>query len=1344
MGGGGKKAKTPVLINDNLFHKQFYRVLDLVSEGPIYGPVDQEHISSFMLNKTPVTNPDGSININGVSVAWRHGALDQDPINGFNAIESTVMVNTDVKYDTPIVRTVSDPDVTRVRFNVGVSQLVESDNQSNQKNTTVQLRIDVRYNGTTEWHPERTVTITGKISGEYLEAHTINAPDVKPFDIRVVRVTPDSTSDLLINDTIWNSYVEIIDDNLSYPYCAVAGMVIDHDQYADTPARTYHLRGLIVPVPDNYDPINRTYSGLWLGGFKDAWTNNPAWLFRELIKNERFGLAKRAGYIEVDDGALYQLSQYCDQMVSDGYGGLEPRLTLNAYLTEQTTARDLLDKIAGMFRGIALWDGQRLTVMIDAPQDPIATITNANVVDGKITRSSIPRAERYNAVIVSWTDPNKGWDQNKEYVADDELIAKDGYNETTLEAFGCTSRGQAHRAGKWLIETAKREPSLFKFQMARDAIHFTPGDVVELLDNNRAGARLGGRIVANNGAVITLDGVDSSLIKNGDTISLMDSDGKFKKHQIVGVDSNNVTLAAAPAWIRNGTVFAISTESVKPILCRITSIAETENNSVYSIEAAQHDPNKQAVVDEGAKFEISNDTLNHYRVPNIENLKIRNVGSETVQVSATWETVTTSHKLSFELYVYNENEELVAQYETDKFRYDFYGLDAGRYILGVRGRNDTGMKGAESQVDLIIGAPKQPDNVAWIPGVFQATLIPSSVITLTSDTTYEFWFAGEHQILDFANIEQNAQFMGRGYQWTIGDMKTGVKYYAYVRTKNAFGYSPFVEAAGKPTEDFSDISNSVLDDVLNSEQFKDMISDITEITGDVDQLKQDTAEALEQAQKNQQELIEQAGKMDQIKQDVDINELALLNTKASLQNAAMGMLNNSLATYMTRRTLRAEFKKGDKANAAEITRLDTVIADEKKATAEALTKLEATFGEEIKATNTELRQAIADGDSALSQQIDSLEATVNDEITASIKEVNKALATHEESNAQSFQEINASLGETNANLTNYAQAQATFEQATTQRLESMTATINGQSVTIQENSQAIAGINGELDAQWSVKLAADANGQKYFSGISLGLTGDGTNMQSQLIFLVDSFVMMTAANGTYETPFYVKNGAMYIKNAWIENGTIDTAKIADWIQSNNFVSGSAGWGINKNGSAEFNQVTIRGTVYANNGSFTGHINATSGSFTGTVQAQSFVGDIVNGYTAPDWYCMSHPNWGNWNKNITYNDNTNNGLPKSVIFMCSWDGIDGGPARITATVNGQSRTVAVGGKMPEFENPNGSRGAAIIAFNNVYGQTISCDIQIRRHSDGYGGGVNGYVRSPTLLIARGTGTFTQYG
>ncbi|EOZ6761462.1 host specificity protein J [Escherichia coli] len=1249
MGGGGGGGSTPDLLNDNLYHKQFYRVLDILSEGPIYGPVNAAApLNCVMLNDTPITDTAGHVSIPGVSVAWRPGTLNQSPINGFNAIESTVMVNTEVTHDTPLVRTVSDPNVTRVRLNVGVDVLVESDDEGNQYNSTVMMMIDVKPSSSTIWTPVKAVSITGKISGEYLESHIICAPSESPFDIRVRRITPDSTGDLLNNNTRWNSYSEIIDDNLSYPHTAIAGAVIDHDQYADTPTRTYHLRGLIVDIPDNYNPETRTYSGLWLGGFKQAYTNNPAWIFRYLVKNERFGLARHAGYIDVDDGALYTLSQYCDQLVNDGYGGLEPRVTLNAYITEQMSARDLLDNIAGMFRGMALWDGQRLTVMIDAPQDPIATITNANVVDGAFTRSSIARAECYNAVIVSWTDPNNGWEQSKEYVADDELIARDGYNETTLEAFGCTSRGQAYRAGKWLIETAKREPSKFTFKMARDAIHFTPGDIIEILDNNRAGARLGGRIVANNGKVITVDKVDSDLVAAGDTISLMDSDGKFKKHQITGVNGNNITLAEAPAWIRNGTVFAVSTESAKPVLCRITSVAETENNSVYTIEAAQHDPNKQAVVDEGAIFEISSDTLNHFRVPNIENLKVVNVGSETVQCRATWETQTTTHRLTFEIRVYNADGRVVASYETTNYRYEFYGLDAGNYTLGIRGRNDTGMKGAESIVDLVIGAPAAPVGVNWVPGVFQATVYPISSTTLTTDTSYEFYYAGENQITDFSQVTTSAQFTGRGYQWTFGGMATGHMYYVYIRTRNAFGVSDFIEASGKPTEDFDEITDFVTKEVMESEQFQGLISDTSTLKGDVTDLKDTTSDLINRVQNNEEGLGVHESRIDEIGVELSEQDSELTQTRARLQNVSIALLNNSVAQTTSRRTLSAQLKQSK----AEITRIDEVVATEKEATAKALSELETKISDEIQ-----------------------------------------------------------------GKVTNLEQAMVTLEKATAQQISEVTASINGQSVLIEENKTAITNINGDMSATWSLKIATDNNGMKYASGISLGVTGDGANTQSQCIFLVDRFVLMTAANGTYTTPFYVENGATYVREAFIkdasigtakiEDAAITTAKIASQIQSTNYASGSAGWMINKYGSAEFNNVTVRGAVYAS-----------SGKFSGSLEAKTFIGDVANMFTGSD---VSQLNDGVLQKVITYTDTSAASHSRHICVMANVKGTGG----CTININGSEKSLSL-----DYTERLVMHSAA------VWSQNVTVSITVSAQNN-----KGAFINSPTIIVSRGSGSFS---
>lgn len=1214
MGSGGGGGSTPKLIDDNLKSKQFLRVLDLISEGPIYGPVDQMHLSSFMLNKTPVTDAQGNASINGVSVAWRPGTATQSPINGFSAIEATTIVNADVTQNTPLVRTVTDSDVTRVRMNIGVSGLMEQDTKGNQKNTSVTMVIELRT-GNSAWQTAKSVTIKGKISGEYLEAHLIDAPETKPFDIRLRRVTADSSSDLLTNGTVWNSYTEITDDNLSYPYAAIAGAVIDRDQYTDTPTRTYHLRGLIVDVPDNYDPIARSYAGIWTGGFKSAWTNNPAWIFRALVKNTRYGLAKRAGYIDVDDGSLYVLSQFCDQLVDDGYGGQEPRFTLNAYITEQKSARDILDSIAGMFRGIALWDGMRFSIMLDNPQDPVTAVTNANVVDGLFTYSSMKRSDRYNAVVVSWTDPNNGWEQVKEYVSDDEMIDRYGYNETTLEAFGCTSRGQAFRAGKWLIESAKRETKKVTFRMARDAIGFIPGDIIEVMDNNYAATRLGGRIASHSGAVITVDADVSDVVGGGDTMSLMGADGKFSKFTIGSVAGRVITLRTSPAWIKDGTIFVISTGEVATRLFRVMGVSEDDNNSVYSISATLYDPHKQAIVDEGAVFEMPTDTLNGYRVPNIENLRIINTNSETVQVTATWETATTTRKLMFELYVYNGSGAVVAQYETDQFRYEFYGLNAGSYTLGVRGRNENGMKGAETQVSLVIGEPSAPSSVQWTPGIFSADIVPVMNVTSTTDTSFEFWYTGESAAASPGNIETQAQFLGRASQWTLHALKADTTYYMYVRTKNAFGVSAFVEVSGQASSDIPGMLDYIDEAIRNSDEFENLTSEIKSTQTDVDTLNT----AVDQAQKD----------ISSVRTEVDKNQQAVAGVSAAISSEQKARVDgdNALSQQYT------DLSSKTDDNAARLTTVEQTVTDNQTSTAQRLSSLD-TKTDANAANITAEQKARTDADAALSQNISNVKATT-DANTSSIGTLQTAQTSTSDAIANLTQNTEANfdssalaaienalandmadqsqrnaIGQARARITTVEKTQADANGAFSEYQQTVAAQLNQTNAAVQQTSTAVATIDGKLSAQWGVSVQTEVNGTVRIAGIQLGISGEGG--KSNFLISADTFAVYNPTSGGQELVFATSNGQMFMRSAFIQDGSIDNAKIGNYIQSNNYAEGSTGWAINKNGAAQFNQVTVRGTMYANAGEMNNVTINENCVIKGTLSAKQINGPLMQG------------------------------------------------------------------------------------------------------------------------------------
>ncbi|HFT1678462.1 TPA: phage tail protein, partial [Providencia stuartii] len=1009
MSSGGGKAKTPILLNDNLKSKQFLRVLDLISEGPIYGPVDTEHMSSIMLNKTPVTNKNGDISINGVAAAWRNGSEYQEPINGFDYLESTVMVNNAVTKETPLVRTITNQEVDRVRLNIGVSSLVKTDSSGNQENSSVQMAIEVK-SGNGGYVTQKIVTIgPNKISGEYLESHIIEAPEQKPFDLRVRRITEDSNSDSLQNGTIWNSYTEIIDDRLSYPFSAIVGVVIDRDQFKDTPTRNYHYRGLIVDVPDNYDPINRTYNGVWLGGFKQAWTNNPAWLYRALIKNNRYGLAKRVGFVDIDDGRLYALSQFCDQLVNDGYGGKEPRFTLNAYLTSQEKAKVILDKIASSLRGSSVWDGSYFSMLIDMPSDPVALITNSNVIDGKFTRNSTPSDERYNAVIVSWVDPNNGWETSKEYVADDVSIANDGYKETTIEAFGCTSRGQAYRVGKWLLETSLRETGRISFSMARDAISFMPCDIVEIADNQHIGTRVSGRVISRNKRIITVD-APIEINEQSITFSMMGAHGKPVKFDVDYIDGNKIHLLSEPEYFKEHSPFVISAKNLKTKLYRITSVKEEEGNGKYKISAAEHNPNKQAIVDEGAVFDQPTNTINGYRAPSIERLRVISVNSPTVQTTVAWESSTVTKDLSFEVRVYSNNGNVVFEDETDLFSYNFFGLNAGNYFVGVKAKIINGMKGAESQIEMNIGAPPKPTHIQIDSMHFALKATPYISTDNSINTVFELW-GSEQRVSNVADIETKTKRLGKGSFWIKDGLKEGQEYWFYIRSINPFGVSDFVEATGKPDNVIAEVIDELGDTFLTNEGGKQMQEQIDFSKEAIAELELDAIDVKQ--------------KVVSIDRDVEaVNEAVMMNTKFTTE------LHFSLKEEVADRK-------------AEIFRIEQVQVTDREAAArwqEQITAKVDYNASEI----LNIKDAQSSYEKATAQQISQVKADV-DGVKSRVTTVETATADLKQSQAKFEQSTTAEFGEMRGYITHFETSLSNVELAVSEAIMQTTAQVNQHS-----------------------------------------------------------------------------------------------------------------------------------------------------------------------------------------------------------------------------------------------------------------------------------------------------------
>ncbi|EOK0863746.1 host specificity protein J, partial [Escherichia coli] len=497
MGKGSSKGHTPREAKDNLKSTQLLSVIDAISEGPVEGPVDG--LKSVLLNSTPVLDSDGNTNIAGVTVVFRAGEQEQTPPEGFESSGSETVLGTEVKYDTPITRAITSANIDRLRFTFGVQALVETTSKGDRNPSEVRLLVQIQRNG--GWVTEKDITIKGKTTSQYLASVVVDNLPPRPFNIRMRRMTPDSTTDQLQNKTLWSSYTEIIDVKQCYPNTALVGVQVDSEQFGSQQVSSnYHLRGRILQVPSNYNPQTRQYSGIWDGTFKPAYSNNMAWCLWDMLTHPRYGMGKRLGAADVDKWALYVIGQNCDQSVPDGFGGTEPRITCNAWLTTQRKAWDVLSDFCSAMRCMPVWNGQTLTFVQDRPSDKVWTYNCSNVVmpdDGAPFRYSFSALkDRHNAVEVNWIDPDNGWETATELVEDTQAILRYGRNVTKMDAFGCTSRGQAHRAGLWLIKTELLETQTVDFSVGAEGLRHVPGDVIEICDDDYAGISTGGRVLA--------------------------------------------------------------------------------------------------------------------------------------------------------------------------------------------------------------------------------------------------------------------------------------------------------------------------------------------------------------------------------------------------------------------------------------------------------------------------------------------------------------------------------------------------------------------------------------------------------------------------------------------------------------------------------------------------------------------------------------------------------------------------------------------------------------------------------------------------------------------------------
>ncbi|EEW8070728.1 host specificity protein J, partial [Escherichia coli] len=809
MGKGGGKAHTPVEAKDNLKSTQMMSVIDAIGEGPIEGPV--KGLQSILVNKTPLTDTDGNPVIHGVTAVWRAGEQEQTPPEGFESSGAETALGVEVTKAKPVTRTITSANIDRLRVTFGVQSLLETTSKGDRNPSSVRLLIQLQRNG--NWVTEKDVTINGKTTSQYLASVILENLPERPFNIRMVRETADSTTDQLQNRTLWSSYTEIIDVKQCYPNTAIVGLQVDAEQFGGQQMTVnYHIRGRIIQVPSNYDPEKRTYSGIWDGSLKPAYSNNPAWCLWDMLTHPRYGMGKRLGAADVDKWALYAIGQYCDQRVPDGFGGTEPRMTFNAYLSQQRKAWDVLSDFCSAMRCMPVWNGQTLTFVQDRPSDVVWPYTSSDVVvddNGVGFRYSFSALkDRHTAVEVNYTDPQNGWQTSTELVEDPEAILRYGRNLLKMDAFGCTSRGQAHRAGLWVIKTGLLETQTVDFTLGSQGLRHTPGDIIEICDNDYAGTMTGGRVLSIDAAsrTLTLDR-EVTLPETGtSTVNLINGSGKPVSVDITAHPApDRIQVSTLPDGVATYGVWGLSLPSLRRRLFRCVSIRENTDGT-FAITAVQHVPEKEAIVDNGARFEPMSGSLNSVIPPAVQHLTAEvTADSGEYQVLARWDTPKVVKGVSFLLRLTvtadDGSERLVSTARTTETTYRFRQLALGNYRLTVRAVNAWGQQGDPASVSFRIAAPAAPSRIELTPGYFQITATPHLAV-YDPTVQFEFWFS-EKRITDIRQVETTARYLGTGLYWIAAsiNIKPGHDYYFYIRSVNTVGKSAFVEAVGRASDD---------------------------------------------------------------------------------------------------------------------------------------------------------------------------------------------------------------------------------------------------------------------------------------------------------------------------------------------------------------------------------------------------------------------------------------------------------------------------------------------------------------------------------------------------------------
>ena len=1120
--GGDSKQRTPTEQPDDLQSVAKAKILIALGEGEFAGGLTGKTI---FLDGTPLENADGSQNFSGVAWEFRPGNQAQPYIQGMPGSENEISVGLEVSSATAWTRTFTNTQLSAVRLRIKWPSLYRQEDDGDLVGNSVAYAVDLQTDGGA-WQTVINTAVTGKTTSGYERSHRIDLPRAgTTWTLRLRKLTADANSAKIGDTMTLQSYTEVIDAKLRYPNTALLYIEFDSSQFnGSIPQISCEPAMRVIRVPDNYDPVTRSYTGTWTGGFKWAWTDNPAWIFYDIVVADRFGLGNRLSAENIDKWTLYEVAQYCDQMVPDGKGGngVEPRYTCNVYVQDRNDAYTVLRDFAAIFRGMTYWGSNQIVALADMPRDIDYNYTRANVVNGEFVYSSSSTKTRYTTALVSYSDPENGYADAMEPVFEQPLVARYGFNQLEMTAIGCTRQSEANRKGRWGILTNNKD-RIVTFQAGLDACIPQPGFIITVADEMLSGKVTGGRIRSVNGRVIGLDRVPDAMA--GDRLILNLPSGASQARTIQAVNGQAVTVSIAYSETPQAeSVWVVESDELFAQQYRVVSVSDN-NDGTFTISGAFHDPDKYARIDTGAIIDQRPVSVippgNQAPPANIVissfSVVQQGISVETMRVS--WDQA--QNAIAYEAQWRRNDGNWVNVPRSSTTSFDVPGIYAGRYLVRVRAINAAEISSGwgyseEKTLTGKVGNPPKPvgfaasDDVVF--GIELTWGFPANTgDTLKTEIQYSLTGAEDDALLlaDVPYPASNYQQMG---------LKAGQIFWYRAqlvdKTGNESGYTDWVR--GQASIDVSDITEAILEDMKQTDLFKDVVESaidssakIAGIVADVQQNADDLEQAALAIQQNTDGLAVAVVKIDE-------TSAALDGMTGGVKNTSIAVIQNSIAQVTSRRRQTAT----NAGNSAAIDRIDTTIADASQSVARALVTLDASAGGNV------------------------------------------------------------------SNATDLTETLANFTQASATKINSLTVTVNGQTAAITTNAQATADMAGNLNAMYSIKVAVDANGRQYAAGMGIGVQNTPSGMQSQVLFLADRFAVMSQAGGAVTLPFVIQNGQTFIRDTFIQDGTISNTKIGNYIQSADWDgTGNVGWHINKSGFATLNNVTVRGNLYATSGNF---------------------------------------------------------------------------------------------------------------------------------------------------------------